>query len=209
MIGLVTMISLASTAYAQIPINGSGRNAARIKSVEGMYSIGDEGRITISRIIGTYDLSAEESYNAVKKLIEGNLINANYGIVADEASNFRFAAEGYYDAFYQRKPGAMSGLGCHVDSRLRLEAKDNRIRITITILNYRNDAINVDARTIWPFNQKDKRDRNITGLYYVSEPVTVPKYHASRYFNAAVKDGNALLTEIENKLNQEKKDNEW
>lgn len=207
--GLGILNGLSLTACAQELSNGRGHCAARCEAVEGMYSLDSEGRITISRIIGTYGLSAEEGYSVVKNLIEGNLISAEYGIVADDASECRFTAEGYYDAFYRRKPGAASGLGCHVDSRLCLESRNGRIKVTITVLNYRNDAINVDARTVWPFCKKDNRNRNITGVYSVAEPITVPKSHASRYFNAAVTDADALLTEIERAFSRKRTENDW
>lgn len=209
LIGLGLLSGYPAIAEVDGLSNGGGRCSARIKDVDGMYSLDNEGRLTISRIIGTFDLSAKESYDKVKEFIEGNHADFKYEILFEDTVGHNFTAEGYYDAFYQRKPEAVSGLGCHVDSRLRMEAKDGRIRVTVTVLNYRNDAINVDPRTIWPFNSKDKKNRNITGIYYVSEPTTVPKSHASRYFNAAVIEANSLLTDIEKELGQKRTDSDW
>lgn len=200
---------MAITACAQDMPYGRGRAASRCNAVEGMYSLDNEGRIVISRVMTTFGMSAEEGYRTVRNIIEGNLIGAEYSITADNPSGCAFTAEGHYDAFYQRKPGVSSGLGCHVDSRLGMEARDGRIKVTITVLNYRNDAINVDARTVYPFSEKDKRNRNITGVYSIADPVTVPRSHASKYFNAAVTDADALLKEIEGKFGQKQNEEDW
>ena len=56
------------------------------------------------------------------ELVSGGLPDAMYNIISDDSQTLAFNAEGYYDAFYQRKPGSRSGLGCHVDSRLRIDS---------------------------------------------------------------------------------------
>lgn len=206
----VSICAAAATAASCQEMNMHGnRSAARCEAVKGLYTLDGENRITVTRVIGTYGRTAEEGYRAAMELVAGGLPDAIYNIISDDSQTLAFNAEGYYDAFYQRKPGSRSGLGCHVDSRLRIESRDGRLRATVTVLRYRNDAVDVDARTVYPFLDRNGRDRNITGVMYIAEPVTVPRSHASRYFNAAVTAADDLLEYIGNRLAPADNDNEW
>jgi len=179
----------------------------RCQAVKNLYSISEnDGKVTLSRIINVSGKSAWDIYILMETLLKTEALNAYYEITAKEAVNHTIHARGAYNAFYKKKKSSKVGIGCMVYNNLQIEVKDEKMKITMTLNRYINDAINTDITSVYPFNNKENLNNLTGGITYVTETNSISKTHASKYFYAAVVTGNELLDSIERKIAEKKAD---
>jgi len=179
----------------------------RCEAVKDLYSINEsDGKITLSRIMNVSGKSAWDIYILMETILKTEALNAYYEITAKEAVNHTIHARGAYNAYYKKKKSSKLGIGCMVYNNLQIEVKDEKVKVTMTLNRYRNDIINADITSVYPFNNKENLTKLTGGIIYAPETSSISKTHASKYFNAAVTTGNELLDSIERKLSEKNAD---
>ena len=179
----------------------------RCQAVKDLYSINESsGKVTLSRIINVSGKSAWDIYILMETLLKTEALNAYYEITAKEAVNHTIHARGAYNAYYKKNKSSKLGIGCMVYNNLQIEVKDEKVKVTMTLNRYRNDLINANVTSVYPFNNKENLNKLTGGMIYATEANSISKIHASKYFNAAVTTGNELLDSIERKLSEKKAD---
>jgi len=179
-----------------------------LKSIEGKYSFDDNGNITFSRVVVLVDsttkdsMSKEEIYNRANAYFTYNYVNGNAVIQMSEKANGIIIAKGIYlnlnyeDVFENRIVDAY-----HI---LRIDVKEGKARILLTISNYKYTApcgpgcTTVKEMKIsnnYPFNPKGEK-KNLMGKSFVKTYNLAMK--TLDELAKAIKEGNTSKA-IENK----------
>lgn len=201
----ILKVSMIALAILLMGFNASAqsRSERRIQEVEGLYTL-ESGKVTMTRIIEVPGKSVGEIFSLIETTLRLDNIGARYYILSDDNLKTAMVAEGYYQAFYKRKPRSRTGQTTQVENTLHIYIQDGRMQIVMTLDNYVNDLIGtVAVSSIYPINDKTTSNRMIVGNRYTEQP-SILKADASKYFNAAISTGTEVLKNIETQI---KKDN--
>ena len=180
----------------------------RIESVKNLYTL-ENNCVTLRKIIDMPKLSANEIFPLIQLILVDKDLNATYEIVSADEATKTIVAKGSYSAYYKRRARSRTGLGAYIENSIKISVKDEKCRLIMTLVSYKNDAIHVDVSSVYPISDKLKR-MTIAGNRMMRDPATrvITSFEASKYFHAAVTTGNELLDTIE-ELSKPNNDDDW
>lgn len=121
-------ISLSSQTYEAMK---------RLEAIEGQYSVDDNGNVSYIKIIDSIGLTKDEIYNRVLAYFTYNYTNGESVVQIQDKENGQVIGKGIYMNVYlgQYWGGLWEYDTWHI---LRVDVKDNRARIVLTLNNYRS-----------------------------------------------------------------------
>jgi len=105
------------------------------------YTIDKSGNVIISHIVEDLALNKDEIYKAGKKYLEESYKETKYKILFDSPKEGIIAGEGEYYEFYNGNQ-YLSAYFVNAIFTLRIDAKEGRARISISVTNYTGKRIN-------------------------------------------------------------------
>lgn len=139
---------------------------AQIKGQD--YTIDKNGDVVVAKIIEGLSLQKEEIYTAALKYMENAYKETKYKIVINSPENYSVAGEGMYLQFYDDNIFPYSYF-LDAPILLRVDAKDGRARISISLSYYMgkrsniNETIDIKDRIseFMPVNEKNDERRKL------------------------------------------------
>lgn len=153
---LISIIAIASALNALPQIKGQD------------YTIDKDGNVVVAKIVENLALQKHEIYMAAQKYMENAYKDTKYKIVINSPENGVVAGEGEYLQFHEDNIFPYSYF-LNAPILLRVDAKDNRARISIILTYYTgkrsniNETIDIQDRIseFQPINENQAEKRKL------------------------------------------------
>ncbi len=142
-------------------------NAQENQAEQKPYTISNAG-VSYTKVIPVEGKTASELYSIADNYFTYNYVDANSVVQTQDREAGTIIGKGLYDEFYKYTDG-FGFIYCSAVHILRIDCKDERIRVILTIPNYHFHGIKTSSRPAFD------RDTNITETYPFTGEVEKPK----------------------------------
>lgn len=147
-------------------------NAQENQSDQKPYTTGSAG-VSYTKVITVEGKTASELYSIADNYFTYNYVDANSVVQTQDKEAGTIIGKGLYDEFYKYTDG-LGFIYCSAVHILRIDCKDGRIRVILTIPNYHFHGIKTSSRPAFD------RDTNIMETYPFTGEVEKPKRSQKR-----------------------------
>ncbi|GAB3221106.1 DUF4468 domain-containing protein [Algoriphagus aestuariicola] len=179
------LLLLATSVYSQ-----SSKTKTQLDEIQGLYEIDNTGNLSYVAVIEDINLTKEEIYNRALSYFIHTYNDANSVIQDKNEENGTIIGKGIF-------PNVHTGSGLVTRSFsvihiLRIDVKDNRARVIITLTNYDVKSYDLDGN-MYPSNYP------ISGSYPFNPKGGEKNFHGQAFVKAHLKADETFLA-LENAL---------
>ena len=142
------------------------------KQIEKLLTIDDNGNITYVKIIEIPGLSKDEIYSRANNYFVYNYGSGKSVIQTEDKEKGTLVGKGLFPVYAKYMP--LTNITCKINAWhiLRIDAKDGRARIILTLTNYEvfygARSENMQITSLYPFNEKARATKAVKNMYLQS-----------------------------------------
>lgn len=145
---LALCVAVATTCHSQ-----SAYTEELLTTIKGQYTVDDHGNLTYAEVVEDTTLTKEQLFLRARAYFVYAYASANDVIQMEDKEAGVIAGKGIYKDVYTGHP-FMTTITCHAWHVLRIDVKDGRYRILLTLTDYDKDLYDGNGRFTSTFHSK-------------------------------------------------------
>lgn len=173
-----------------------------LAQLEGKWELDDNDNVTFVKVIDSIDLAKEEIYNRALAYFTYNYVKGDWVVQVEDKEDGLIIGKGIYPDVHTDIL-ILSPTSFDVIHLLRVDVKEGRVRIVVTLIGYNQTVYNYNAANshyehkisdTYPINEKAMHKKVYTKLFYKSYLTALSSFEK---VENAIRSGNTS-SEIEN-----------